>query len=331
MTYRRYIITVVLLGLASTRAYARSQCEALAPTATKEVSESFKGQIEGKISEIVGRMAGSQVDLNGEYQSFVRDTLKEYPDSNRLFVWERIIYLSCIKGGIDINRLSELYLIGPPGSDPTLDLEWLSIGISQSFVEAKLGPSLTVRIREVWDSLNDSREEAKEHYFSYGGASVRVVFGEDQLARSIFVGLDKDAEQVFLAGPGEWPIRWGGTRKRRWSDFRFGDVADIYCEQWVNYSMSASINSATCEYTHWPSGSSTYDGEECLMSAGYSDGAFGVHLVSPSPDITSFDVKELKSDGASEDEVSHLIWNKTKDTLFNYIMIACDGKYILQG
>jgi hypothetical protein len=46
------------------------------------------------------------------------DALKIYPDSNKLYVWQRIIYLVCVNPDIkiDINQLSELYLRGPPAT-----------------------------------------------------------------------------------------------------------------------------------------------------------------------------------------------------------------------
>lgn len=111
------IILVVYLLAGSLS--AQQSCDALAPTPSQDVSESFKGEIEGELKGVIGKIAGGALDIDGEYSRIESDTLYKYGDSHRVYVWQRIIYLACVSPDIDIdlNKLLELYLIGPTSAE----------------------------------------------------------------------------------------------------------------------------------------------------------------------------------------------------------------------
>ena len=50
-----------------------------------------------------------------EYRRIETDELKDYPEADKIYVWQRIIYLACVDPDlkIDINELFKLYLLGP--------------------------------------------------------------------------------------------------------------------------------------------------------------------------------------------------------------------------
>jgi hypothetical protein len=91
----------------------------LAPTNAQSVTEDFKGRAEGKIQGILSRLAGANASIDGEYRKLITDELKNYPEAEKLYVWQRIIYLACISPEvkIDLNRLFALYLRGPHRTD----------------------------------------------------------------------------------------------------------------------------------------------------------------------------------------------------------------------
>lgn len=62
-------------------------CKALAPSETQEISESFKGKVEGKIDGLISKLVGGVTAVEGEYDKLVKDTLKDYPESQKLYVW----------------------------------------------------------------------------------------------------------------------------------------------------------------------------------------------------------------------------------------------------
>ncbi|MBO9402858.1 hypothetical protein [Shimia sp. R9_3] len=96
--------------------FAQDDCASLAPKGGEEVTESFKGSIKGKVEGLVSKLAGGRATIEGEYLRLETDTLKDYPEANKVFVWQSIIYLACVRpnAGIDINKLFEMYLSGPP-------------------------------------------------------------------------------------------------------------------------------------------------------------------------------------------------------------------------
>lgn len=106
----------VFLLLSATHVGAEDDCSALAPSNAENIEETFKGKIEGEIKGLIGRLAGAKADIEGEYRRLREDTLSQYNDNQRLYVWQRTIYLVCIKPdlGIDINTLLQMYMSGPP-------------------------------------------------------------------------------------------------------------------------------------------------------------------------------------------------------------------------
>lgn len=113
----RTIILVLAICFA-VPAMAGDKCDALAPDPARDIDQRFKGEIEGKVKGIISRIAGAAAKIEGEYKRLEKDTLKDYPDSHKLYVWQKIIYLACIQPGrIDINRLLELYMNPPVKGD----------------------------------------------------------------------------------------------------------------------------------------------------------------------------------------------------------------------
>jgi hypothetical protein len=92
------------------------KCDALTPTNAQDIDESFRGKLDGEIKGLLGRLAGGSASLDGAYRKIETDELKNYSDSGRLYVWQRIMYLACVSPDlkIDINELFRLYLAGPP-------------------------------------------------------------------------------------------------------------------------------------------------------------------------------------------------------------------------
>jgi len=107
----------VLIGILSASPPAKAdKCDALAPTNAQNVDEQFNGKLEGEIKGMLSHLAGGAASIEGLYRKVETDQLMNYPDSNKLYVWQRIIYLTCIDPDqkFDINDLLKLYLAPPP-------------------------------------------------------------------------------------------------------------------------------------------------------------------------------------------------------------------------
>lgn len=98
-----------LVLLSAWNVEAENKCDPLAPSNGQDVSETFKGKIEGEVKGLVSRLAGGSADINGEYNKLITDKLKYYPQADKIYVWQRIVYLACVSPDtkIDLNRLLE--------------------------------------------------------------------------------------------------------------------------------------------------------------------------------------------------------------------------------
>jgi hypothetical protein len=152
---------------------AVAMCKALAPSDTQDVSESFKGKVEGKLDGLISRLAGGVAAIEGEYSKLAKDTLKDYPESHKLYVWQKLIYLACVNNSaiIDINELAKAYLVGPTSID-------LSIKTKKSDIKIEF---LGLDVASSWDTLINNgtsfsdRARLPDLVFSYTNVSDKHV------------------------------------------------------------------------------------------------------------------------------------------------------------
>lgn len=109
------ILTLLAVMMLPTVAHA-NQCEALKPTPPGDTSVNFSGEVEGKLGGIIGNLTGGIAQLKGDYERAFKDALPHYKNSDKLFIWQRLLYLACINPNskIKLNELLQAYLIGPP-------------------------------------------------------------------------------------------------------------------------------------------------------------------------------------------------------------------------
>lgn len=84
------VIVSALLGLASP-VHGQINCEPLKPHAPKDLDMEATGKIDGKLQRLIS--LGGTID--GSYKEASRDVLKEYPNADKLYLWDRLIYLNC--------------------------------------------------------------------------------------------------------------------------------------------------------------------------------------------------------------------------------------------
>ena len=92
-------------------AYA-DKCDALVPTNAQSIDEGFKGKADGEVKGLLGKLAGGAASIDGEYRKLVSDELQHYPEANKLYVWQRIMYLACISPDLKIDA-NDLFRLDP--------------------------------------------------------------------------------------------------------------------------------------------------------------------------------------------------------------------------
>lgn len=99
-------------------------CKPLEPRGGEQSDTRFEGRVEGAVDGLFAKIAGVNLDIEGAYRDIQQDVLKEYPDADRLYIWERLIYLQCQllnESGLtnqakieQFNTLMDKLVTGPP-------------------------------------------------------------------------------------------------------------------------------------------------------------------------------------------------------------------------
>ena len=152
----RLIILLFLFGLLGRDAFARdlkTECAALEPTDDNNINTSVRGDIDGALEGLVGRLAGGSINLEGAYSNYVRDNLYDHPNRDKAYAWQRLLYLACLRpdSNIDLNHLLELMIIGPqskldpiksPAEFACKPREFVELSLNVTYL-SPLGPSLS--------------------------------------------------------------------------------------------------------------------------------------------------------------------------------------------
>ena len=117
------ILPVLFLSLIAQNALAAEMnCDPLKPNVPREVTTEANGKIDGTLKRFVN-LGGS---LEGSYKEASKDILKEYPNADKLYLWDRLIYLNCeslralrIDDSAKFDRLNQLMdRLGKPPEMP---------------------------------------------------------------------------------------------------------------------------------------------------------------------------------------------------------------------
>lgn len=92
-TKRSAAIPVLLLFAASTA--NAIDCTALKPEPPKNTDQTITGGLNGKIDGAFAKLAGITATAEGNYRSVSTYVLKELPQADKVYMWERVLYLQC--------------------------------------------------------------------------------------------------------------------------------------------------------------------------------------------------------------------------------------------
>ncbi len=121
------LLSAMLLA-ASAGASLANDCDPLRPNAPRNISQEMAGKIDAKVDGFARRILSADANVDGTYKQISSDVLKEYPNADQLYLWERTLYLFCItieKSGLTgsekMTRIDGLMdrLKQPPSVRPT--------------------------------------------------------------------------------------------------------------------------------------------------------------------------------------------------------------------
>jgi hypothetical protein len=84
---------------------AADACDPLRPNPPRNMSEDIVGKIDTKVDGIAKRLLSLGATVEGTYKEASSDVLKEYPNADKLYLWDKIIYVFCIT--ISASKLSD--------------------------------------------------------------------------------------------------------------------------------------------------------------------------------------------------------------------------------
>ncbi|MDP1582550.1 MAG: hypothetical protein Q8M18_03890 [Bradyrhizobium sp.] len=103
MNFRLGVLLFLMLG--STHAVAADMCDPLKPNPARNISQEIKGKIDAKVDGFAKRLIMIGGNIDGTVRDVSNDVLKDYPNADKLYVWDRVLYIFCIQ--ISGSRLSD--------------------------------------------------------------------------------------------------------------------------------------------------------------------------------------------------------------------------------
>jgi hypothetical protein len=88
------VLVAVTFGLAAAPALALD-CSPLKPTPPQNTDTSFTGKLDASVGGVFAKIAKVGTSIEGTYKDVAKDVLPEFPAADRLYMWERVLYLQC--------------------------------------------------------------------------------------------------------------------------------------------------------------------------------------------------------------------------------------------
>lgn len=219
------ILSVSLLAYGNASA---QECDPLKPSPPRNLSEEVVGKIDAKVSGLASKLLNAGGTLEGTYRQASTDVLSEYPNADRLYLWDRTIYLYCVtinKSGLSdnekMNRIEKLMdrLNSPPPEKQGLNLNEFRLGeTSLDYVRSLLGTPRSDR--------------AGTALFSKGGYEFTISYSSEVSDHSKAQGMVKslrvarspqsDGPSIQLIFDGGWNQIISTGNRVDWAGLKYG-------------------------------------------------------------------------------------------------------------
>jgi hypothetical protein len=115
------------LGISPAMAF---DCSPLKPQPPKDTAQNFSGKLDASLDGLFARLASVGTKVEGTYSEVAKNILTQFPNADKLYMWERVLYLQCglLNEAKDMTSKDKLQQVGelyqkfnsPPPGQPTL-------------------------------------------------------------------------------------------------------------------------------------------------------------------------------------------------------------------
>jgi hypothetical protein len=88
------VLIAITLGLAATPALA-VDCSPLKPIPPQNTDTTFTGKLDASVGGVFAKIAKIGANVEGTYKDVAKDVLPEFPSADKLYMWERVLFLQC--------------------------------------------------------------------------------------------------------------------------------------------------------------------------------------------------------------------------------------------
>jgi hypothetical protein len=109
----RKLLMAALIGFSATPALALD-CSDLKPLPPKDSTTSFVGKLDASVDGFFAKLAAVNSKVEGTYKEISKNVLAEFPSADKLYMWERVLFLECqlISEARDLSSAQKLDRIG---------------------------------------------------------------------------------------------------------------------------------------------------------------------------------------------------------------------------
>jgi hypothetical protein len=93
---------------------AAIDCADLKPLPPKNEDVSFKGKLDASVDGFFAKLASVGTKAEGTYRQVATNVLAEIPNADKLYMWERVLYLNCqlLSDAKDVSSEKKLQMVG---------------------------------------------------------------------------------------------------------------------------------------------------------------------------------------------------------------------------
>ncbi|NEK17470.1 hypothetical protein [Rhizobium leguminosarum] len=90
------------------------ECADLKPAPPVNTNTSFVGKLDASLDGFFAKLAAVGTTAEGNYSTVSNNVLKEFPSADRLYMWERVLFLQCqmLSSAGDVDNRTKLQMIG---------------------------------------------------------------------------------------------------------------------------------------------------------------------------------------------------------------------------